>query len=181
MKKIFYLLILMFISNVNAQNFEYLKKIESLDFEQTKEITNDIISEMRNEYQIFEHRIINNFLVFFVIEKGIDIKSFKKDNSKYKDKYFMVYFKEFYEGENIPLEIKGVKRYSLNLVIHNYLDLFPYWNKYFNKNATLEKTINDYSMRFIDVDNKSLDGYLEIPSYSFNEYDGKKWQIQKLY
>src|SRR5690554_5575230 len=110
MKKIFYLLILMFISNVNAQNFEYLKKIESLDFEQTKEITNDIISEMRKEYQIFEYRIIDNFLVFFVIEKGIDLNSFKKDTSKYKDKYFMVYFKEFYEGENIPLEITGIKK-----------------------------------------------------------------------
>lgn len=176
MKKIFYLLILMSISNVNAQNFEYLKKIQSLDFDEAKEITQYIISEMRKEYRIFDYKEIDSSLVFLVLDKDIDNETFKKNSSKYDDNYFYVAFQIFYEGENIPLEIEGKKKYFLSFVEYNYLDLFPYWKKYFNNDADLEGTINNFEMGVSN--NSDNEGFYCI--FTFRPYDGKKWEIRNM-
>lgn len=99
MKHLLQFIVFLMTSTLNAQDIDYLKKIQSLDFDEAKEITQDIISEMRKEYRIFDYKEIDSSLVFLVLDKDIDNETFKKNSSKYDDNYFYVAFQIFMKAK----------------------------------------------------------------------------------
>lgn len=56
-----------------------------------------------------------------------------------------------YLNSNEDLEIKGDPSYRFEDVYGKYLDLFPFWEKYFKPGAPLEETLKQYKFRDVEI------------------------------
>ncbi|QFG53654.1 hypothetical protein [Chryseobacterium sp.] len=57
-----------------------------------------------------------------------------------------VVYKTFMDGKNADLKIPGVKTYRMERVHGQFLNIFPFWQKYYVPEATTEN-YKDYQMR----------------------------------
>ena len=64
-----------------------------------------------------------------------------------------VYFGVKYTGENQDLQITGTPEYYLSNVRGKFLDLYPFWNKYIDKQHTQEEILKKAAV-FVIIDNK---------------------------
>lgn len=142
------LLLLALVSFVGfAQDVEYMKKIRSLDEQGAIDVATEIASMTRGDFELdLSKETKQGYFVRF-LTKGIDKDVVLASPEKYPDDIIKVYFERFKQGDNKALEIEGTTQYNLHSVRFNYLDLFPYWQKYFAPNATLEDTIEDYKLQ----------------------------------
>ena len=110
-------------------------------------------------------------------DEGIVI-TFAKSDLSTDDTVLKVVFEKFMEGENEALEIKGVKKYRFYGVTYNYLDLFPFWQKYFSPNATKESVLNNYSQQQSEL---KTNGNWWLYKFQNDGSNPKIWTLRKFY
>lgn len=145
MKKAF-LIILFICGFTQAQDFEYLESLKSIEtIDQAEKLAKDIASYSKNKMRLYKQKDFSDrgiYVFKFVPADLTDDQVSEMDNI---DKEFIqVRFLYFNVGENKDLEIKGKKTFKLSEVQTKYLNLFPYWQKYFKPEANLERTIEDH-------------------------------------
>lgn len=181
MKKILFI-VLFICSNIFAQDAEFFAKIRNLDEAGVDKIAIEIASFTRNEFRIVSRSETATSYIITMAKKSMtkdEVIEALNDNYADKDAIFDVVFERFMEGENTALELKGVKKYAFYGVTYNYLDLFPFWQKYFSPNATPESLLKDYSQQKSEIGEKR-NWWL----YKFQVADGKTrrlWTIRKFY
>ena len=151
MKKLFFFLIIPVFSM--AQNLSYVEYLNSLTFQQTKEVSDEIVSNFRvpmKYYGKITNSEKNEVYIYYPNDTPEDvIKEDMIDN--YCTLCTEVEFTKIFKNANIDLEIPGTLFYSLHYVSAKYLDLFPWWEKHFatgsNKEDLLEK---EYSKRYVE-------------------------------
>jgi len=178
MKKLILLFSLFFSLTFYAQNVEYMKKIRNLDENGAIEVAKEIASLSRGSFEVAEKKETKVGFTIVMVRSGIDYENVIQYPEKYMDDTFTVSFVEFYEGQNMALEIEGVKKYNFHRVVFNYLDLFPYWQKYFSAEATPETTIDSIDLKrseYKNKDNHWLYKFQPVPNGS------KRWELNKFY
>ncbi len=178
MKKIILLFSLLFSFTFYAQNVEYMNKIRNLDENGAIEVAKEIASLSRGDFDVVLAKETQTGFKVIIARKGINQQEAANSPENFPDDVFVVYYTSFVEGENKALEIEGTKKYSLTRVVFNYLDLFPYWQKYFSTDATPEKTIADLNLRECRYRNNDIHWL-----YKFKEYSNgsKRWELNKFY
>lgn len=173
------LLLLALVSFVGfAQDVEYMKKIRSLDEQGAIDVATEISSMTRGDFELdLSKETKQGYFVRF-LTKGIDKDVVLASPEKYPDDIFKVSFMKFKQGENKALEIEGTTVYRLNTVEFNYLDLFPYWQKYFAPNATLEGTIEDYKSQESRYQAENVHW---LYKFKPNTLGSKRWNLVEFY
>lgn len=171
MKKILLFAFSLLSLNGYTQNIEYFKKIRNLDKSELENTAKEIAGFLRGEYEITKKE---------ETESGYYYISFVKLNSSENElanNAFNVVFKKFFEGKNEALEIEGTEKYSFYEVTYNYLDLFPYWQKYFVEKADKEQTAKDLKLQRSEYKEDKI-WWL----YKFQQADNsKKWTLRMFY
>lgn len=178
MKRLLLLLLTLIGVYASAQDVEYMKKIRSLDEQGAIDVATEIASMTRGEFEFDVSKDTKGGRFVRFVRKGVDKDVVLASSEKYPDDVFSVSFVKFVKGENKALEIEGTTMYRLNAVEFNYLDLFPYWQKYFSPNATIEATIEDYRLQESRYKTTDVHWF-----YKFKPiYNGaKRWVITSFY
>lgn len=178
MKKLLLLFSLFFSFTFYAQNVEYMKKIRNLDENGVIEVAKEISSFTRGSFVLVDSKESEKGYLVRFVKEGINYDKNKGTSDLSLDDYFDVVFEKFYDGQNKALEIEGTKKFRFSVVVYNYLDLFPYWKKYFAPCATAETTIKSIDLQRSEY-KKEGNHWL----YKFQEiaYGDKRWRLNKFY
>lgn len=181
MKKII-ILICLICFNTYAQDVAFFTKIRNLDDAGVENLAIEIADMTRNKFKIAKKDETESELVITLVKSDLsneDVKKALEGTYPNPDVVFDVVFEKFMEGQNKALEIKGVKKYKFYGVIYNYLDLFPFWQKYFAPDATKELTLTDLKLQRSQY-KESGNWWL----YKFQMDDARNpkiWKIIKFY
>ncbi|MGV0924098.1 hypothetical protein [Empedobacter tilapiae] len=154
MKKLLLILITFLSVNSFAQDKEYIKKINFLSKEEAIKIGWEIVNSTRYKFVMQSPDETDKGLALLFLRKDVvdsarqnNIKTFdlNTDNSVY------VWFKKKNVGGNSALEIKGTDMFELYQVGTKFLDIFPYWQKYFYPKSTQESLLKNYKERSVSV------------------------------
>ncbi|MBP7174363.1 MAG: hypothetical protein KBA33_09915 [Cloacibacterium sp.] len=74
-------------------------------------------------------------------KKSIEIFRFVNKNNDKDELIIKTYIT--YEGQNLDLEIKGDKRWSIDNISGRFVVVFPVWKIYIDNNADVDKIIKD--------------------------------------
>ena len=130
-------------------------------------------------------RVLADSIVFYAKRKykfskefmQIDPLSNKVDSNTFQIKYVNVndttdYFNVLYlkviRGENSAMEIKGKPFYLFYCAQGNFLDLFPFWNKFIDVKSDIERT---------SLQSSGVSKNLENGSFRFYPDEDNKWRI----
>ncbi|HUH25244.1 MAG TPA: hypothetical protein VLY87_01330 [Flavobacterium sp.] len=178
MKKLILLFNLFISFTFYAQNVEYMAEIRNLDENGAIEVAKEIADLSRGNFEVALQKETKKGYNVTMVRKGIDYNKIADKLDEYPNDFFIVSFEKYFEGQNKALEIEGVKKYRFHRVVFNYLDLFPYWQKYFSTEATPEKTIEDFKLRESRYKNNEVHWL-----YKFKEVSNgsKRWELNKFY
>ncbi len=99
-------------------------KTDSLNFVKN---TNDIISKIDPDFKLISEDIhSDNFTRYY-----------KYINSKNEILYINYYYDD--EGKNVDLQRPGHKMWTISSIISNYMNIFNFYKKYYEKNADIER------------------------------------------
>ncbi|WP_312078386.1 hypothetical protein [Chryseobacterium sp.] len=82
-----------------------------------------------------------------------------------------IVFESFMAGKNDDLRIAGEKRYRMQRAHGQFLNILPFWKKYYNTDTTVEN-YKDYAMREFRKDNLLM---------KLQDADDGFWYIQTFY
>jgi hypothetical protein len=156
MKKTLLLLFFMFYGFTQAQDFAYIKSLNSLNNESARIFSDQVVADSKTKYEFLridettKKSGENSYEVVYIPIDAVD-KAGKEKPFVMCDECLKVRFVIYSLGENKDLEIKGVRRLFFDEVSGRYLDLFPVWKKIFKPNADVEKTLDDYDSRQLDI------------------------------
>lgn len=148
MKKLLLILITFLSVNSFAQDKEYIEKIRNLQSkEETIKVGWDIVSLMREKFVLKNNPEESEKGITLIFLKANTVDSLRK-NSPEKMEFLpedviKIFFTKEVKGGNVYLETKGTSYYSFYGVSYKYLDLFPFWKKYFRSDASIESTVNE--------------------------------------
>ena len=135
MKKIlFFLLLSVFGFGQNPE------KLCNLNFDEAKAIANDIGLMTNSRVMDIADREQFNKTLFEIVPNAFS----DSDYAKYKngeincEGCFKVHFSYIMKGENKDLEIKGVKTYKFDEYTAKFLNVLPFWQKYFRPDVNQE-------------------------------------------
>ena len=151
-----------------GQDAEFFNKIRNLDEVGVENLAIELAGMTRNQFKIDSKQ---------ETDEGIVI-TFAKSDLSTDDVVLKVVFEKFMEGENKALEVKGVKKYSFYGVTYNYLDLFPFWQKYFSPNATKESVLTNYSQQKSEL---KTNGNWWLYKFQNDGSNPKIWTLRKFY
>jgi len=142
MKKLLLLLSFIFTATVYAQDLEYQTKLkEGVTTEkEAVDLTASIVDLAKKPLRFHsarEHE--NKYFVVQYIPTNVTDENWKSNRDEYSSEAVVFKFRISNKGENKNLEIPGVKTYVFNDVYGKYLNLFPFWQKYFDATSDLEK------------------------------------------
>lgn len=178
MKKLILLFSLLATLTINAQDVEYMRKIRNLDENGVIETAKEISALTRGDFVLVDTKEYEKGYLVRFVKEGV---SYDKNTGTYGlslDDYFDVVYEKFYEGQNKALEIEGIKKFRFSVVVYNYLDLFPYWQKYFAPSATTETTIKSIDLQRSEYKN---DGNHWLYKFQEIAYGDKRWRLNKFY
>lgn len=164
MKKLILFIALLIVSFVQAQDYAYLIYLNKIATnKEAIKIAEDIASIQTKKVRLLsaqEFTEDRQLLVRFVPEEMTNEQYDALDQYEQSD-FLTVTFRIDYLGENKDLERQGVKTYKLKHLKGTYLQIFPFWKKYYYPEAELEPTLTDYKkQKFIDFP-KKLDFYIQ--------------------
>ncbi|OBX17810.1 MULTISPECIES: hypothetical protein [Bizionia] len=176
MKKLLFVLLLLFAFSINAQD---ISRFRSMSYDEALGFSQTIANEIRQDWRLYKEDSEGKLIEFWYIPKDADEAILKKVKelgvTTSGIDFFIVNYEVFQEGEDLDMEIEGVKRYRFYDMTLKFLDAFPIWEKYFLNGATIENTRN----------NKDLDRKLEtdeyIWMYKFRPAKSPYWSIHKIY
>jgi hypothetical protein len=151
MKKILLLLFFMFYGLAQAQDYAYIKSLDSLNNESARAFADQVVVDSKTKYEFLRidettKSRENSYEVVYIpidaINKDKKAKPFVSCDECLRVK-FIIYF----SGKNEDLEMPGVKTLGFSEVIGSYMDLFPVWKKIFNPKADLEKALDSIRSR----------------------------------
>ncbi len=148
MKKILLILIAFISVNSFSQDKEYIEKIRNLSTkEDAIKVGWDIVKLMREKFVLKNNPNEDEKGLTLIYLKASTVDSLRKINPNKMEfppeDVIQIFFTKEIKGGNVYLETKGVPYYSFYGVSYKYLDLFPYWQKYFRSDATIESTVNE--------------------------------------
>ena len=117
----------------------------------------------------FENASMSNITNAYVVS----YYEISNTDSKY---YLMVKFGKYNVGENKAMEIEGKPEYIFSFVEGRFLDLFPFWKKYFDPNADPMELSNMIS-KFVNKTVVTTNGRTFTYSFSSRSSSGEIWQI----
>lgn len=148
MKKTLLLLFFMFYGFTQAQDFAYIKSLNSLNNESARIFSDQVVADSKTKYEFLridettKKSGENSYEVVYIPVDAPD-KVRKAQPFLMCDECIKIRFAIYYLGENIDLEKPGMRTLGFSEVSGRYLDLFPVWKKIFKPNADVEKTLND--------------------------------------
>lgn len=166
MNKLLLLLSLIFSTTIYSQDLEYQSKLKNGVTTEKKvvDLTASIVELAKKTLRYFvarEHE--NKYYVVQYIPANVTDEEWKNNMDEYRGEAVVFKFRITNKGENKNLEIQGVKTYVFEDVRGKYLNLFPYWQKYFDATSDMEKL--------------STKSYTKKDSYTFSGNDGT-WNIR---
>lgn len=169
MKKIILFVFTLLTFNSFSQDSDYLNKLkEGVQTEaEVIELTKPITELSKKPLRFFKAKDFTNehyFIVQYVPEELSD-EDISKDLENIRDQFLIFQFRYMNVGENVNLEVPGVKKYFFYDVRGKYLSLFPFWKKYFNQDSDM-----------IKLSEKSRE---EKKDYYFYGSNGN-WKISKI-
>ena len=176
MKKIYLFLFFLITLVGNAQDFTTFQKLRNLSKDEAVDFANKISGNIRKHFVYGDSRETERALIVSLINIDADKEKVLARPYDYPDDIVDVYFTKFHDGENKSLEIEGTTKYKFYKVKMKYLDLFPTWKEFFQPNADLEKTVDNFQMRDARIKENKLDWL-----YKFNELDKGIWEITMFY
>lgn len=143
MKKLF-IIFLLFFSSVNfAQDLDFAQKLNKIDSSDLKSVATEIISSFRGDFKPKASFEVQYGHIVLFYPAGLTEEQVNNDlkRKQHCELCHKLYFQSYYEGRNEALEIPGQIFYRFSEVKGKYLDLFPFWEKYFAPGSTPEKTV----------------------------------------
>lgn len=138
---------LMFSSFAMAQNVDYLKSLNKLDSTQVTPVANEINSLANNAFKFYDDIEKNYTRILRFYPAKYTLQEFE---AKYKTtgvyactECMKVTFSYVYDGANSDLKIPGKKVYKFQSVTAEYLQLFPFWQKYVTPTLNPEQLLSD--------------------------------------
>lgn len=176
MKKILFILCVIVAANINAQD---LTRLRSMTNEEALSFAEEITNIARDDWKLYKTDEEKRVLELWYIPTNADEAMLKKIkdvgiSTSGIDKLIVVY-EAFYEGQDLDLEIEGVKRYRFLSMTLKFLDAFPIWEKYFLNGATIENVRNNVDHNRKDETNE------RIWMYKFKPETSPYWTIYKFY
>lgn len=147
MKKLLLFFLFALAFNVQAQDFEFLKKAYRSDLAFTREFADAVAMNFRGDYAYLDARESKRGDVYSIVylPKAVSEETTKSIKQSIDYAYssqckecLQVQFKVFMEGQNADFEIAGTKKYMFNLFRGKFLDLLPFWKKYIAPNDIAE-------------------------------------------
>lgn len=162
MKKTTLLLTLLSSLTFFAQNNDFIRKLYvNNDSIQAVSLAKEIASFGRGEFT----------MVLDTLYKNKDLLLYRFEEKNKPKNYIMVSFYKTMEGANEDLEIEGVPKYKLSMVLGKYLDLAQTWKKHVN--PTLDDVkVTEKSRTIYEPDTRG-GHYIH-----FRKYNKNIWQIQ---
>lgn len=155
-----------------------LESYRKMSLQQATDFAVQIANNTRDKWDVLDVDDGSKSLSVVFVNDTTSSKRRKQflDRKEFPEKYevFSVTFKSFMEGENKNLEIEGVKKYSFNGVTLKFLDIFPTWKQFFNKEATQDNVMNDYDARKVSANKGNW-------MYKFTPSNEPFWTIHKFY
>lgn len=132
----------------NHPNKDYILSLSKLDESGAREFAENVAANGKTKWEFLkvkENIKQRGYIVIYIDASATEeIKVIARTSNEYSgQKHLEVSFTVYYEGENLALEIAGIKKFKFNNVDGKYLDLFPVWKKIFKTDAELEKTVDD--------------------------------------
>ncbi|AYD48217.1 hypothetical protein [Arachidicoccus soli] len=132
MRKFFIAALLLAVSFTKAQSY-VPDSIENVTKDQMSNVLTDLVKASNRSYKIdTAYSQLNNDG-----EGQVDVYLISPE----KREIVFVYMVRMYGG-NPSLEQKGTQKFFLKAIQGNYIDVFPFWKKYFDSTADLEKMAN---------------------------------------
>lgn len=166
MKKTLLLLFVICSNLLLAQDLEYQAKLkEGVTTEkEAVDLTSTIVELAKKPLRYFvarEHE--NKYFIVQYIPANVTDEEWKKNIDEYGEEAVVFKFRISHKGENKNLEREGVKTYVFNDVRGKYLNLFPFWQKYFDAGS--------------DMEHLSTQSFTQKNKYTFSGNDGT-WNIR---
>lgn len=142
--KRFLLILLLGCFNLQAQNNDYLNKINKLDSLEVIQFAKDLIALNNEGFKIYDDK--ENFKYFTRVIRMYPSKyTLEEFENKYKNigvyncnECLKLSFSVYYEGKNEDLKLAGTKFYQFKEAQGDYLMLYPFWNKYIVNDVSQE-------------------------------------------
>ncbi|MDM1548726.1 hypothetical protein HX096_12770 [Empedobacter falsenii] len=138
---------LLFSSFAVAQNIDYLKSLNKLDSVQVTTVANEINSLTNHAFKIYDDIEKNNTRILRFYPSKYTLQEFE---AKYKTtgvyactECMKVTFSYVFDGANSDLKTPGKKVYKFQSATGDYLQLFPFWQKYITPTLNAEQLLSD--------------------------------------
>ena len=133
--------------NDSVQNIDYLKSLNKLDSVQVTTVANEINSLTNNAFKLYDKKKKNYTRILRFYPAKYTLQEFE---AKYKTtgiyactECMKVTFSFVFDGANSDLNVKGKKMYKFQSVTAEYLQLFPFWQKYVTPTLNAEQLLSD--------------------------------------
>ena len=153
-----------------GQNIE---KLCNLNFEQSKEIADEIGVITDSRIKDIADREQYRAVLFEMVPNSFSEEDYKKykNGDLQCDGCFKVIFSYIMKGQNKDLEIKGIKTYSFSEYTSKFLNVLPFWQKYFRPDVNQDN--------YTDVNNREYRGAnKQLAAMLYDQHNGR-WQIKK--
>lgn len=176
MRKILLVVLLLISISSFAQD---IAKYRSMSKEEIVQFSNQIGDIIRNEWQFYKEKEFKDNVKLTYIPTGTSVEMLNKIKNVGLDSsgvdYFDVNYNIVYEGRDLDLEIKGVRKYQFLSVNLKFKDAFVVWQKYFNNEATIED-VRNYKNHTRKIKKENIHWL-----YKFNKSESPYWTILKFY
>ncbi|MGV1019315.1 hypothetical protein ACTS9V_06685 [Empedobacter falsenii] len=183
MKKLLLILITFLSINSFAQDKAYIEKIRNLKSQdEAIKVGWDIVSLMREKFVLNKKTDEDENGLTLIFLKANTVDSLRKINPQKMEfppeDVIKIYFTKEVEGGNIYLETKGTLYYNFYGVSYKYLDLFPFWQKYFRSDASIETTVNEAkNFELREYRCKEIDDFCGYRFESNKDY----WNLKRIH
>jgi len=143
----------------------YTLKVISENQKDMRVLADSIVFYAKRKYKFSKE-----FMQIDPLTNKVDSNTFqiKYVNEKDTTDFFNVLYLKVIRGENRAMEIKGKPFYLFYCAQGNFLDLFPFWNKFIDVKSDIERT---------SLQSSGVSKNLENGSFRFYPDEDNKWRI----
>ncbi len=145
MKKLLLFLLLPFLSLAQIN----INKVCDFTQEEAKSYVDEIVSLAKEPFRFYKIAKGIKSEVFIYVPSNISDATIGTGPHDYMNyETIEVVYRVHMEGKNDNLKIPGVKRYLMERAYGKFLNLFPFWQKYYVLDATIENYKEDQKREF---------------------------------
>lgn len=163
MKKLLLLTALLLTFATQAQDKEYITKLNNLDKASAQSVADEYVLTSTNKWEPMYVKDNEKSFTVYYVNSAVNID---------RKKMLVSEMRECESGECCSVRfVKNNGVYKFDYILMEYEELFPIWKKYFNKDAVSTTLPNDLKSQ------EYKDGYL---IYKFKPEQGPYWSIDKF-